>query len=112
MIKDLNPEEEILPAGEYHLVINYPLSRSYKESITFSNPVKRKEIAEIIVNAYNKIYKVEDKTSKRSISHIPGMLNRVHTDGDYGIWGHDLGDLYLHSIYVDENNVITCSVDS
>ena len=27
------------------------------------------------------------------------LINRAATDGTYGIWGHDLGDLVLHTIY-------------
>jgi len=130
IIKKLDAKEEILPAGEYHLVIDYPLSRPYRESITFANPVKREEIVEIICNRYRKIYKLEDITSNINpsgiicnryrktyklediTSNINPRYNRVHTDGEYGIWGHDLSDLNLYTIYVDENKVITLEVDS
>lgn len=40
------------------------------------------------------------------------MYNRIKTNGDYGIWGHVLGDLMLHTLYFEEKNVITVGVDS
>ena len=111
-VADLNPEEEILPVGEYSLVIDYPLSKPYRETFVTKFPIKRKEIVELIVNAYHRIYDEEENTSPIKPALIPGMYNRIHTDGNYGIWGHDLGDLVLHTIYVDKYNVITLGVDS
>jgi len=111
-IVDLNLDEEILPAGEYTLVIDYPLSNPYRETFITKFPIQRKEIVELIVNAYHRIYNEENDTSNIKPALISGMYNRIHTNGNYGIWGHDLGDLVLHTIYVDENNIITLGISS
>jgi hypothetical protein len=111
-ISQLNPKEEILPAGKYKLVIDYPLSTEYVEELEFGKPVTREQIVEWIVASYHYIYKIEDESTPVPAGLIPGMFNRVTTMGTYGIWGHELGDLDLHTIHVDENNLITCGVDS
>lgn len=111
-IKALVPEEIILSAGTYTLKITYPLSKAFIEKVEFGNPLTREQIVRWIVDAYHYIYNREDKTTSIMPEHISGMLNRVETDGDFGIWGHDLEDLDLHTIHVDENNVIEVGVDS
>jgi hypothetical protein len=111
-ISQLNPKEEILPAGKYKLVIDYPLSTEYVEELEFGKPVTREQIVEWIVASYHYIYKMEDESTPVPAGLIPGMFNRVTTMGTYGIWGHELGDLDLHTIHVDDNNLITIGVDS
>ena len=108
----VKPKEEILPAGVYTLKIDYPLNTPMHDTHTFDNPVTREEMVKWIVDSYRYIYDVEKKTSSIEESYIPGMLNRSETDGKFGIWGHDLEDLLLHTIWVDENNIITLGVDS
>jgi hypothetical protein len=58
------------------------------------------------------MYAEEDETSGGNPGHIPGMLNRNTSEGKYGIWGHDIGDLLLCSAYVDDSGKITLGVDS
>lgn len=108
----VNPDEVILPEGNYTLVIDYPLSNPYKELLEFILPVTRKQIVEIIVDRYRNIYKEENESTDISADNILGMLNRNSTNGKYRIWGHDLEDLDLHTIWVDENNIITLGIDS
>jgi hypothetical protein len=98
---------------EYTLFIRYPLSNPYKK--VFKTSIKgmsRKELVKLIVDAYHEIYDTEESTSKIMPDLIPGMYNRNTTEGKYGIWGHDLGDLMLGGVYIGKNNVIEPSVDS
>ena len=111
-IKGLDPKEEILPVGKYTLKIDYPLSTPFIEERELTKPMTREEVVMWIVDRYHFIYDVENETSKVKAGNIVGMYNRNNTDGSYGIWGHDLGDLALHTIYVDKNNVVTLGVDS
>jgi hypothetical protein len=108
----MNPEEDILPAGKYTLKITYPLSNPYIQTIDSEVPIKRKSLVKLIAVAYRYIYIVEKQSSEVAPALIPGMLNRIQTNGTFGIWGHSLGDLMLHTVYVDEDNVITVECDS
>lgn len=108
----LKYDEEILPAGKYKLVIDYPLSTKFIEEKEFNKPITREEMVKWIVDSYHYIYRIEEESTPIPAGLIPGMLNRTTTTGNYGIWGHVLGDLDLHTIYVDENNVIEVGVDS
>jgi len=41
------------------------------------------------------------------------LLNRNETDGKYGIWGHDIGDLWLEGIYYNpQTKTVTLSIGS
>ena len=112
VIEHLKPEEEILPAGVYTLKIDYPLTNAMYDTCSYDKPITREQMVNWIVNSYRYIYHMEKKTSSIEEGRVPGMLNRSETDGQFGIWGHVLGDLDLHTIYVDENNIITLGVDS
>jgi hypothetical protein len=106
---------EVVLEGEkdYVLKIDYPLSVPYIQTgRTPSCGVTRRELIGIIVDAYRAVYAMEDKTSGVPADHMHGMYNRNTTDGTYGIWGHDIGDLDLHSAYISKGGVITLGVDS
>ena len=72
----------------------------------------------ICVKSYKKIYEEERKTStlkEESISKRTkgksSLINRAQTNGKYGIWGHELGDLTIVDICV-KGKEIRLSVDS
>ena len=112
---ELDHNEKVLQGSkDYKLEIDYPLSRPcILDSRTPSVGVSRINFVEAVVQAYRDIYDAEDETSKVKAGNIPGMFNRNTTDGKYGIWGHDIGDLMLHTAYVDEETgIITLGVDS
>jgi len=112
-IKNCKPSEIILPPNEtYELVIDYPLHRPFKTEIkTGTKGLTREEVVDIIVRSYKLVYKEEKATSKIPAGLIPGMYNRNTTDGKYGIWGHELGDLMLHTLEINDN-VLTVGIDS
>jgi hypothetical protein len=43
--------------------------------------------------SYQLMYNLEEEDMKEPSTNIPGMLNRASSNGRYGIWGHDIGDL-------------------
>jgi hypothetical protein len=117
-------ERKILaPNKTYTLIIDYPLRNTYTQEIKSGKKgLVLREVLNIAVDAYKKIYKEEKKTSKLKEESIAernkgksGMksrlLNRAPTDGIYGIWGHDLSDLTITNIIV-KGNKIYLSVDS
>lgn len=113
-VKECSPNEVVLaPEQEYTLVIDYPTSNPYKAKLkTGKKGMTRIQLADKICKHYRKMYAEEDETSGGDPGHITGMLNRNTSEGKYGIWGHDIGDLLLCSAYVHANGKITLGVDS
>jgi hypothetical protein len=107
------------PNKTYTLIIDYPLNVPYTEEIKSGKEgVTLREVLNIAVDAYRKIYKEEAKTSKlkeESISKrtkgASKLINRAETNGKYGIWGHRLEDLTIINIMV-KGNKIYLGVDS
>ena len=84
-------QEDIqLPPNEtFVLTIDYPLSREALVEIeTGEKGLGSLGLLGRIAKAYKKIYEEEDGTSEISI-------------GKYGIWGHDIEDLYIEYVIVD-----------
>lgn len=109
----LDPEEIVLqPNKEYILEISYPLTNKAKFKISSGKKgVSRETFVKKVISFYKKIYEIEDRTTKTKPAHIPNMLNRNITNGMFGIWGHDIGDLVLVNAEV-KGNKITLGVDS
>lgn len=107
-------DQVVLPRNkEYVLEIDYPLHTTAKFEIkSGTKGISRGKLVSIVRKYYKKVYEIEDSTTKVKPSHIPNMLNRNFTDGKFGIWGHDIGDLVLVDASVSKNNVITLGVDS
>lgn len=112
-VEDCPPNEVILPANkEYTLIIDYPVSVPYKVKFkTKSKGITRLQFADLVCREYHKMYKEEDKTSGGDPGHIAGMYNRERSEGKYGIWGHDIGDLVLVNAEV-KGRTISLGVDS
>ena len=66
---------------------------------------KKQLLSEVRKN-YVALYAEEEATA--TVKTIPlekrtGMINRNQTNGKYGVWGHDIADLYLSGIIVYKN---------
>lgn len=107
------PDDVVLPPDkEYTLIIDYPVKNPYKAKITTGKSgITRKKLAEVACKHYRKMYKEEDKSTKIKPGLIKGMFNRRETNGKFGIWGHVIEDLILHSAQIKGNN-IELGVDS
>jgi len=99
------PDEVVFTATELIVVLDYPLREefSFPISATSSKGFTRAELVRKVADLYKRVYEEEARTSK--IPVIPmeqrkGLINRNQTNGKYGIWGHDLGDLVLHTIEI------------
>jgi hypothetical protein len=111
--KNAPDEVVLLPSANYVLKIEYPLKKPCKIKFNSgSSGMTRLALAEYICVEYRRIYAEEDATITAIVGQIPGMFNRSATTGKYGIWGHDIGDLMLHTAYVAPDGVITLGVDS
>lgn len=65
-------------------------------------------IADILVpiaKKYKEIYKEEAATTKLTGSPEGNLINRSKTDGTYGIWGHDFGDLVFEGLVLNKEGL-------
>jgi hypothetical protein len=97
------PDEIVVSSNELHVVIDYPVTGEWEFKITSggSKGFTRAELAREISRVYHALYVEEERTTK--IKVIPPkerkkLYNRNQTDGKFGIWGHDIGDLELHTV--------------
>ncbi|VXA98903.1 conserved hypothetical protein [Flavobacterium sp. 9AF] len=102
----IDADKIVIPNSEITVVIDYPLNNP-ASFILKSNEkgFTRKQLILEISKKYHEIYNTEEKTAETKtipIEKREGLINRNETDGKYGIWGHDIGDLDLSSIEVYE----------
>lgn len=83
--------------NSYKLYIDYPLSVIAVVDLEGIYINSKNELIKYICKIYQNIYE-ENENSNQSVS--------------YGIWGHCLDDLVLHTIYIGKNGVISLGIDS
>lgn len=96
-------DELVIPFEHAVLVIDWPLTNPAR--IAISAPMvsgfTRRELVKLIAEEYGNVYAAEEGTSTTKPTtlseRVPGE-KRNRTDGVYGIWGHDLGDLRLTAV--------------
>jgi hypothetical protein len=77
------------------IVFTYPLSRKPRREFRSETGFTRAEIVECIRSGYRKLYAEEDLTGK------------------WGIWGHDIGDLIIERVDLDDDTgVVSLSIGS
>ena len=106
----LDSEEIVVPRQDFAINYTYPLSKAFKFEHHTDNlgGFTRREISVQIMERYHKIYLEETEDVGKETGNIDGILNRQTSNGRYGIWGHCIEDLYLHSLYLDESGVGWC----
>jgi hypothetical protein len=113
--KELLPPSEIVIASPIiNIVIDYPVTNSAEYKHENPGGFTRKLLAELIAGDYQLMYDEEEKTTVIQPGTLaPFLINRNQTDGRYGIWGHDIGDLILHTAtYFPETGNVFCRCDS
>jgi hypothetical protein len=92
----------IVAPAQIIINITYPLRNPAQVRVVEPAPITRRRLAELISQAYQQVYR-EEEASKSGHAKGNGMLlNRRETNGKYGIWGHDLGDLDLHTVILND----------
>ena len=103
--------ETPIPKGA-KMYFTYPLSCCAVMETT-EELKKPSDFVRAFCDAYQMIYDMEDGTSDIKADNIPGMYNRNRTNGCFGIWGHEIGDLVLEDVSFDDGgNTITFIVGS
>ncbi len=122
----LDKDKILIRGNEITIAVSYPLNDEYISDITIDegSNFTRFLLAESISMLYQLIYKEEKETAKLPIESMadrytrtgsgrPLMMNRAPSNSKFGIWGHDLGDLVLHTVYYDsERDLYTLGIDS
>jgi hypothetical protein len=99
---NLKADEIVIPFQDVTVIYDYPFKDNFphEHHTENKNGFTRSEISEQIMARYAEMYQEEDKDVGHPTGTVnPQMLNRARSDGRYGIWGHDIGDLQLHSLY-------------
>lgn len=111
--KVINGDEIISSNSEKVTVIfNYPLRSEFRFDLNKSGGnITRKDFAEFIQSTYRRIYK-EEIEGKKPVGNIPGMDNRLSSDGPYGIWGHHIGDLVVEGVQRIGDNLYSLHMGS
>jgi hypothetical protein len=93
-------------SGVFTFSFTYPLSVSAKVEHEITPLMSAFDIMKLAAVDYAEIYQVEELASKPVALEDRGFLiNRPRTNGPYGIWGHDLSDLYFEGILIEGNQV-------
>lgn len=101
-----DPDEIVFPESDAIIIADYPLNGRWQFPVTSKKPegFSRQELAKIVSEIYHHIYAAEELSSNTPVIPMEerlkggGLINRNATDGCYGVWGHDIGDLVLASI--------------
>lgn len=106
------PDEIVIPLTTIKIEYDYPLSCRVIFEHTNLAGFTRADLARLVSQDYHHIYDEEVETSATEIGLIPGMFNRTRSNGTYGIWGHEIGDLVLRQVRQMNDNIFCVSVDS
>ncbi len=99
----MDKDEVVIRETSIRIIIDYPLTNPYEFALTSYKGFTRAQLLSEISKHYTKIFDEEEESA--TVKTIPldkrtTMYNRNETNGKYGIWGHDIADLVLSSIYV------------
>ena len=119
----LRNSTQIVASNRATQQIGYPLRKTYLFEIKRRKPISRRQFVKIICNLYRRIYDEEDETAavKYQWNNLldPSfqerkvvLLNRHHTNGRYGIWGHSIGDLGLDRINDEGDDMYSLCISS
>lgn len=108
--------EKAIEEGGFTLKITYPLHNPavFEVPKEVLNAYFLDELVDFICLKYNQIYQEEEEgLSEEDLEPKGNLLNRPATNGKYGIWGHEIGDLLITEIFVDlETKEISLMVES
>ncbi len=104
----------VIPKPSIRVGISYPLRQLYTFELRADDGrgFRRGELALKVSQLYQSIYDEEAMTAE-DLGREGSLYNRGRSEGKYGIWGHDLGDLAMHSVEYDaEEDMYVPIVDS
>lgn len=116
-------DEIVIDKPSIRVEFNYPLRDEHIIELFPCDGKKhftRGTLAQTIALKYQQIYREEDESTQLKVETVYertngafALVNRAETNGVWGIWGHVLGDLDLHTVsYDEEKDVYTLGIDS
>ena len=107
-------DDLVIEAPSIEATIDYPLRAPITRQLNCEGGFTREQLCSRIAEVYQDIFREEQQTSsipEGTVGNI--IMNRAKTDGTYGIWGHFLDDLMLHTVYYDSmRESIRLGIDS
>lgn len=121
----VNPGAVVIRKPTIKIVPMYPMRTRAEFVLEATDPwigFTRMELSESMVRIYEQIYEEEVRTCPRIREHFPDPeedfsqemnLQIQFLEGKWKLWGHGVGDLFLHSLdYSPDFNVYLPNVDS
>jgi hypothetical protein len=111
----IGKDETVITQSKVTIFVDYPLTNTYIFELTSPKGFTRTQLIYEISKQYYQLYDEEERTA--TIKTLPleqrTIYNRNKTDGKYGIWGHDIGDLVLAEIivYKTSNGIIFLTLE-
>ena len=108
----ISVDEVVLNDKKVQLIIDYPLKKPVSFTLENEKGFTRRELILAIQQKYKQVYKEEEESAATKtipMNRREGLSNRNETNGKYGIWGHDLTDLYLTDVevYKDSKGIVS-----
>ena len=94
----------VVPFDEVIIQISYPLSRIANFLVQNKGGLTLRQTINVCSDIYHFIYDKEEETTETPAKlgcegGAAPAFNRCRTNGKYGIWGHVITDLMMHSLH-------------
>ena len=108
----VNPKEVVIKDEKIQILFSYPLTNKVMFTYEKKGGFTRMDLFRLIYEGYEKIYDEEEKKVGD-----PGpyemLYNRKKSDGKYGIWGHQIADLWIEILFYDlTKKILNLSIGS
>lgn len=88
--------------GKLQCTIDYPLSTPCHFDIDVPDDIFDVTVVlDQYCEKYRQIYQEESDSMTKCVQPNPRLINRGTSDGAWGIWGHELGDLVIEGMDLD-----------
>lgn len=104
-------DQIVIKYPEIQIEFDYPMANPMTKTFASPGGFTRKELARVICDTYHQIYAEEDQAVGHPGRH-GSLINRAQSHGPHGIWGHDIGDLYLERVYQEQGNRFSLFIGS
>ncbi len=98
------PTDVLVPVKRLTVKFDYPLSNSVLVPYASYEGFALKDLIDRVCKTYQRLYWEDEETNTGT--------ERYKTNGKYGIWGHNLNDLYIEGIEVWSDGTVYLNIGS